>query len=302
MTPKKSTSRSVAQRVANRARERGLARDDAFTAYVMDRLLHRLGRSPQVGEFILKGGVLVANLIDTPHRFTRDIDFLRRHGPPDPDDIRRRFREIVSASSDDGIEFDAGSVRAVPTNREVDEYDGVKVFVGARVGTHTFDIRVDIGFGDAVEPPAARLALEPFLTGDEHATVLAYGPESVLAEKIETLTSKFPVIRHRLKDLLDVVRMSDELDFDGGLVDSLRATFGRRGAQPAVAVIDQMVAQLKGRRWETDWAAMLKEKAVVESITLPEAVARYERFVRPVFEALVQQRSLAAWKARGPWR
>ncbi len=44
----------------------------------MDRLLYRLGRSRHAREFYLKGGLLVANLLQTPHRFTRDIDFLQR--------------------------------------------------------------------------------------------------------------------------------------------------------------------------------------------------------------------------------
>ena len=64
MSPKPRTARSVNQRVGNVARERGLDRDDAFVAYAMDRFLYRLGRSSQANEFALKGGVLVANLID----------------------------------------------------------------------------------------------------------------------------------------------------------------------------------------------------------------------------------------------
>ena len=74
MSRKSSTERSVNQRVGNAAREHKLIRIDAFVAYVMDRLLDRLGRSSQADEFYLKGGVLVANLVAEPYRFTRDID------------------------------------------------------------------------------------------------------------------------------------------------------------------------------------------------------------------------------------
>lgn len=84
--------------MGNEASRRRLARNDAFVAYVMDRLLYRLGRSSQADEFYLKGGVLVANLVAEPHRFTRDVDFLRRHGPPDPDDIRPRFERILAVA------------------------------------------------------------------------------------------------------------------------------------------------------------------------------------------------------------
>ena len=93
MSRRHRQARSVGQRVANRARERRLSRDDAFTAYAMDRLLCRLGKSPQASEFFLKGGVLVAHLVDAPHRFTRDIDVLRRHGPADPHGVRQLCKD-----------------------------------------------------------------------------------------------------------------------------------------------------------------------------------------------------------------
>lgn len=66
MSRKSSTECSVNQRLGNAAREHKLIRIDTFVAYVMDRLLYRLGRSAQADEFYLKGGVLVANLVDDP--------------------------------------------------------------------------------------------------------------------------------------------------------------------------------------------------------------------------------------------
>ena len=82
MSKRRRKARSINQLVGNRGSERGLSRNDAFTAYVMDRLLYRIGRSKHAKEFYLKGGILVANLVGSPHRFTRDIDLLRRHGRP----------------------------------------------------------------------------------------------------------------------------------------------------------------------------------------------------------------------------
>ena len=67
----KGKSKSFNQLVGNRGSERGLNRIDAFTAYAMDRLLYRLGRTKHAKELYLKGGLLVANLVASPHRFTR---------------------------------------------------------------------------------------------------------------------------------------------------------------------------------------------------------------------------------------
>ena len=301
MKQRQPRERSVVQRVANRGRERQLSRNDAYTAYAMDRLLCRLGKSSQRHEFFLKGGVLVAHFARALHRFTRDIDFLRRHGPPDPSDIRQRFREVVAVRLDDGIEFDAAGVRVVTADHDMDGYDGVKVFIRAQVARHAIDLRVDIGFGDAVEPPAARVELAPFLTDDEPAELLAYPPEPVLAEKIETLVSKFPAIEHRLKDLLDVLVLSTSLDFDGDqLAGSLRHTLKRRGTQPDIAVLTELRATLTGRRWKVAWATMLREKAVIAPPSLEHATGQFEQFVRPLLVAVEGGASPGQWVAPGP--
>lgn len=300
----KSRGRSVGQKVSNRGRERRLGRDDAFTAYVMDRLLYRLGRSRHRTEFLLKGGVLVANLLDAPHRFTRDIDVLRRHGRPSPDDLRQMFREIVAVQVDEGVQFDPAGVRAVATDHGEDGYDGVKVFVRAKVGRHAVDVRVDVGFGDAVVPPAARRRLSPFLEDDEPARVFAYLPGPVVAEKVETLVSGFPAVLHRLKDILDVVSLASAHSFDGvELLASFRATFDRRGTPADVLVLDDLRDLAGDRSWATAWATMLREKAVTSPVDLREAVERLDGFVRPLLEALggAEAGVPGRWDAGGPW-
>jgi hypothetical protein len=301
VSKKARKARSVNQRVGNEANKRKLARDDGFVAYVMDRLLCRVGRSSQADEFYLKGGVLVANLVDEPHRFTRDVDFLRRHGPPDPEDIRDRFDKILAVALDDGITF--GRVRAIGTDRAVDDYGGVKVFVAATVEGQEVQIRVDIGFGDAVEPETERVSLVPFLEEDPPASVRAYQADSVVAEKVQTVVARFPVIAHRLKDVLDVVILSERLEFDGTvLVRSFQATFARRETRPDVAVLDDMLERLRGRAWETDWSMMVRDKAVAKATSLADAVAKFDAFVRPLILALAEEGpSPLRWPPGGPW-
>ncbi|WAS93377.1 nucleotidyl transferase AbiEii/AbiGii toxin family protein [Nannocystis punicea] len=252
-------------------------------AYAIDRLLYRLGRSKYAKEFFLKGGVLVANLMDAPHRFTRDIDLMRRRGPSIPSDLRQKFRQIVAVKVDDGVYFDPEGVRAELATRPLEGYEGIKVAIRARVGESDVDLRVDIGFGDAVVPPAIRTSLKPFLLSDPPPQVFAYRTESVLAEKIETILAKFPAIRHRLKDILDVAVLSATETLENvQMAASLRATLQRRKTVPDVQILDDMRAELRGKKWETDWATMRKEKAVAGDITLQAAVEQFERFVRPL--------------------
>jgi predicted nucleotidyltransferase component of viral defense system len=300
MSKRDASARSVNQRVGNEASARQLAREDGFVAYVMDRLLFRLGRSSQAEDFFLKGGVLVANLVDEPHRFTRDVDFLRRHGPPSADDIRTRFELILAIEADDGITF--GRVRATETDRAVDEYDGVKLVIEATVGGRSVEVRVDVGFGDAVEPPVERRKLAPFLEDDPPATVYAYQAETVLAEKIETILKKFPLVEHRLKDVLDVVVLSDRLVFEGPrLVAALGSTFARRETPADPQVLDEILVKITGRKWAARWSTMLRDKAVGTPMPLPDAVARFDRFVRPLLIGLDGGDAPRFWPAAGPW-
>ncbi len=250
----------------------------------MDRLIYRLGRSDQVSEFFLKGGLLVANLVDAPFRFTRDIDVLRRHGPSDPDDLRGRFERIIAVPADDGIRFDR--VKAVRAERDIDSYDGVKVFVLGRIDARPVDVRVDIGFGDVTVPDPARVDLDPFLDGDEPARVVAYDLYTVVAEKIETILTRYPVIAHRLKDILDVVVIAQRVELDvHTLRRALDATAERRSSSLDEQVVDSMTEEMAGRVWERDWATMRREKAVQPSLELREAVERFASIVRSTLRA-----------------
>ncbi len=295
-------ARSVAQRVANRARERRLTRADALTAYAMDRFLYRLGRSSHAREFFLKGGVLVANLVRAPHRFTRDIDLLRSHGPPDLDEMRERFREVASVVADDGLTFDPAGVRATLATRELDGYDGVRVNVRGTLAGTVVDLSIDIGFGDALEPAAERRRLASFLAEDPAAEVYAYEVGPVLAEKVETLFARFPLIEHRLKDLLDVVVLAQEETLDGAaLLASFRATFERRGTAFEERILDELVEELRGRRWSERWAVMRREKAVAVTADVTEAVLAFDTFVRPILRAMRGGGPLGAWSPAQGW-
>jgi hypothetical protein len=268
----------------------------------MNRLLYRLGKSRHARAFYLKGGVLVANLLVAPHRLTRDIDLLCRRGPVDLAVIRHKFREIVAVASEDGLRFEPDDVCAEFATREHDGYDGATVWIRAWLGSSEILLKIDIGFGDAVVPAARLTALTSFLEEDPPARVYAYGRESVLAEKIETIVSKYPAIEHRLKDILDVVALAGSQSFVGvNLARSIAATFRRRDAKLNTDLIDEMIEQLRGKRWTSSWARMRRDKAVQSAMSLQDATAKFAVFVRPLLAAVKDGTALGDWPAGGPW-
>src|SRR6202789_2288806 len=139
---------SVRARLLNLARQRGEDFQITLRNYLFERFLYRLGRSPVRERFVLKGAMLLRLWADQPYRATLDLDLLA-HGSSDTESASRDIAAICNTDvDDDGIKFDPSSISIEPI-RAQDEYSGVRVVFGARLGTVNEQLQVDIGFGDA---------------------------------------------------------------------------------------------------------------------------------------------------------
>ncbi len=122
-----------------------------LTRYATERLLYRLSRSAYANRFVLKGGLMLVVWLGESFRPTRDADLLG-YGAIDDESMTRVFREICAIPvEDDGITFDASSIR-VALIRQEDVYGGQRVTLEARLGQARMRVQVDIGVGDAVTP------------------------------------------------------------------------------------------------------------------------------------------------------
>ena len=149
--------------------------------YAVERFLYRLGRSPHRERFVLKGATLFA-IWGTAYRPTRDLDFTG-YGSSDPEDVVRALREICDTPDDvDQLAFDTETIAAEPI-RNASEYAGLRIKIRARLGDSDIPIQVDIGFGNAIVPGPEEVEFRTIL-GDPPPRILAYPPESVVAEKL----------------------------------------------------------------------------------------------------------------------
>jgi hypothetical protein len=97
------------------------------------------------------------------------------------------FRDVCRAAEEDGVVFDVKSVIAEPI-RAHQAYVGVRVALRADVDRARVRVQVDVGFGDAVDPPAERVTY-PALLDALAPTVMAYPREVVIAEKFQAWSS-----------------------------------------------------------------------------------------------------------------
>lgn len=193
----KNVAASVRSRLLNKARAEKLDFNLLLTRYALERMLYRLSISKQRDQFLLKGALLFDLWFDIPHRPTHDADFLG-FGSAEIPHIESLFREVCQIEADDGIVFQAESVKADEIRKEAN-YAGVRVTLLALLDGARCPVQLDIGFGDAVVPGPDEV-LYPVILGDMAEPHLRVYPRyTVVAEKLEALTS-LGMLNSRMKD------------------------------------------------------------------------------------------------------
>jgi hypothetical protein len=180
----KNVGASVRARLLSMAQKRHDSFEGLLVRYVHERLLYRLGRSEQATRFALKGALLFPLWGPEVPRATRDLDLLW-HGDSSPEALAEVFRALCLMDEPDGVTFDPHSV-AAQRIREHQDYVGVRVVLRADVDEARVRVQVDLGFGDAVDPPPQRVTY-PSLLDAPAPVVMAYPREVVIAEKFQAI-------------------------------------------------------------------------------------------------------------------
>jgi Nucleotidyl transferase AbiEii toxin, Type IV TA system len=221
-----NTAASVRARLLNKAKADKLDFSLVLTRYGLERLLYRLSISPSKDQFLLKGALLFDMWFDVPRRPTRDIDLLG-FGLAEEPLVHQTFREICSIACDDGVVFDASSIRVAEIRKEAN-YSGLRVTLIGHLDGARCPVQIDIGYGDAVTP-APELADYPvMLEGLPAPRIRTYPRYTVVAEKFEAIVS-LGMANSRLKDYFDLWVLLTTQDFDPALLKTaITATLARR--------------------------------------------------------------------------
>lgn len=216
---------SVRQKLLNLARAEEQAFDVVLVAFGLERLIYRLSVSEHRDRFVLKGGMLVTLWTKDRGRFTRDIDFLS-FGPENEATLKTTIAEILAINADDGLIFDDASLTAAPI-REDQVYGGMRLKTTAFLEKTRIPITIDVGFGDALGNHDYTLNYDSLLDFPS-ASVRAYAPESVIAEKFQAVVA-LGVINGRMKDYYDLWALPKAVNLNPeDLQASIEKTFERR--------------------------------------------------------------------------
>lgn len=226
----------------NRARREGRGTQELLTMYIVERWLARLARSDYAADFILKGGMLLASF--GVRRPTIDADALARNMAADQETIAQRVADIAAIKDpDDGVEFLPDTITTAVI-RDDALYSGVRVTMGARLATAQIKLRLDINFGDPVNPPPRQIELPTLRPGVAPIRILGYPLETVLAEKLVTAID-LGEANTRVRDFADIYTLTgSHLLTLGPLYEALTATASFR------TVTLRPLAQVAGRLGE----------------------------------------------------
>jgi len=227
MSAQKNVGASVRARLLNRAKSNGSDYGLLLTKYALERILYRLSVSQWRDAFVLKGALLFDLWFDQPHRPTRDIDLLG-FGPSEVAAVAAVFCDVCVVACEDGMSFDANSVRAAEMRKEAD-YAGVRVSLLGILDGARCAVQIDVGYGDAITPEPERLSF-PVLLEDMAAPVMrVYPAYTVVAEKYQAIVS-LGMANTRLKDYFDLWVLAKHMPFDPNILQqAIAATFTRRG-------------------------------------------------------------------------
>lgn len=225
-----SFEQSFKQRLKNIAKERNLTPAAIWNNVVIERFLVRLCRSPYHTHFILKGGALLAKLVNLG-RETRDIDFAIEQLSNEIRVLQKVFDEIVQIDIGDGFYF--ANPKVDPLEHFHMQYQGAQVTIESLFGKSRFPLCIDLGFGDVVSAAERSLSLissakNPLF--EPSVALRCYPLEFIFAEKLETVVHRGSS-NSRMKDFHDLFTIIQTENALNGrdLENAIRAVFSHRG-------------------------------------------------------------------------
>lgn len=292
---------SVRDRLLNKARAEKLDYNLLLTRYALERMLYRLSISDQHDQFLLKGALLFDLWFDVPHRPTYDADFLG-FGSADIPHVEEIFRSISRIEVEDGIVFQPDSVKAAEIRKEAN-YAGVRVTLMGLLDSARCPVQIDVGFGDAVVPGPEDVCYPVILPGMPEPQIRAYPRYTVVAEKLEALTS-LGMLNSRMKDFFDLWVLAKHSDFDGAVLSrAVATTFERRSTPiPQGVPIGLSNEFISDAQKEKQWQAFLRKNAL-DPMPLAVVIADLREFLLPVLSSISARASYdMAWRSGDGWR
>lgn len=261
---------SLKAKLNNYAIKHHIAPQVVMQNYMFERFLLRLSQSPYRDQFVLKGGMLIASIVGLDTRSTMDLDATIRQLPLTEERLTEAILSISNIESDDNISFQFVSIAPI---RDDDQYGGFRIRLNAIFETIVTPLSLDISTGDVITPRAMRYRFTGFLDNTLSFDLWGYNPETILAEKVETILRR-GVLSTRPRDLYDVYILSaTQMINSETFAAALQATAKHRGSwtliQDTAAVLESLQNSSDQR---AQWTKYQKKFSYAANITYEDAL------------------------------
>jgi predicted nucleotidyltransferase component of viral defense system len=184
---KSAIEQSIKEKIKALAREQEATFAELWRNLILERFLTRLASSPYKEKFILKGGTLLAKYIHLG-RETQDLDFFIQKLSNTEQSLRTVLQAICDIDPNDSFAFEVTKIKILDHSQLA--YTGAEITLQALFGATKTVVRMDLGFGDCVEPIEYPIDLTSTSKGplfESKISLRCYPKEFIFAEKLETV-------------------------------------------------------------------------------------------------------------------
>lgn len=179
---KSAIEQSIKEKIKALAKERKTTFAELWRNLILERFLTRLARSSYREKFVLKGGTLLAKYIPIG-RETQDLDFFIQKLSNTEQSLKTILQAICDINPDDSFAFEVTKIKIL-THTQL-AYTGAEITLLAKFGATRTIMRIDLGFGDRVEPIEYPLELTATAKGplfESKISLHCYPKEFIFAE------------------------------------------------------------------------------------------------------------------------
>jgi len=268
---KSAIEQSIKEKIKALAKEREATFVELWRNLILERFLTRLARSPYKEKFILKGGMLLAKYIHLG-RETQDLDFFIQRLSNTEQSLKTVLQAICGVDAKDSFFFEVAKIEILEHSQLA--YTGAEITLHALFGATKTVMRMDLGFGDRVEPIEHTIDLTATSKGplfESRISLHCYPKEFIFAEKLETIVFRGGG-NTRMKDFHDLYYLVRLDVLDSSLAKkAVELVFNHRKTPlrklPACFGRDDFEAMAK------NWGAYRKKiTSKKEALKLPESI------------------------------
>ena len=219
--------------IRNLAKEKDLQAEVVLRNYMLERFLERVSLSEYRHQLILKGGLLIADMIGIEARSTMDLDATVKGIVLTEEELTKMLNNILSIPVDDGVQM---TLMGFENIRDEADYPGIRVSIEATLERTRQALKIDITAGDAITPKEIEYGYR-LLIEDRNIAIMAYNLETILAEKLETILSR-SIASTRMRDYYDVyalMALKSELFNRDIFASAFKQTAKKRGSYDLLA-------------------------------------------------------------------